>query len=139
MVNQTSQAASLVKLQIDDSKVFIHDDKKNDKNDKLIDFPKQVVDENNAYRMQQQPLEGIRGIKDAAQITSTGFDHEGSSHAPNLNNEAFKAIQEEAECEYDCINESSDLNRVVSEILKNRKCDPNDAMSKKRRQRLTYE
>ena len=74
-----------------------------------------------------------------AQITITGIDNEGSSLVANLNNDAFKAIQEEAECEYDVINESSDLNRVVSEILKNRKCDPDDAMSKKRRQRLTYE
>lgn len=69
----------------------------------------------------------------------TSVNHEESSHAANLDNTAFKAIQEEAECEYDVINESSDLNRVVSEILKNRKCDPDDAMSKKRRQRLTYE
>ena len=56
-----------------------------------------------------------------------------------MDNTAFKAIQEEAECDQDAINESSDLNRVVSEILKNRKCDPDDAMSKKRRQRLTYD
>lgn len=41
MINQTSQAASLVKLQIDDSKVLFHD-KKNE-NDKLFDFQ---VDEN---------------------------------------------------------------------------------------------
>ena len=75
-----------------------------------------------------------------AQITITGIeDNEVSSCAPNLNNDAFKAIQEEAECDYDVINDDSDLNRVVSEILKNRKCDPDDAMSKKRRQRLTYE
>lgn len=74
-----------------------------------------------------------------APITITCLDNEGSLRVANLDNTAFKEIQEEAECDQDAINESSDLNRVVSEILKNRKCDPDDAMSKKRRQRLTYE
>ena len=74
-----------------------------------------------------------------APITVTCIDNEGSSKAPNLDNPFFKAIMDEAECDEDQQNESSDLNRVVSEILKNRKCDPDDAMSKKRRQRLTYE
>ena len=81
-----------------------------------------------------------------APITISGMLHHNindcehsEERTPNLDNTAFKAIQEEAECDQDAINESSDLNRVVSEILKNRKCDPDDAMSKKRRQRLTYE
>ena len=36
-----------------------------------------------------------------APITITCVDNEGSSRAPNLNNPAFKAIQDEAECEGD--------------------------------------
>ena len=67
------------------------------------------------------------------------FDIEGtSSQAPDLDNDEYKAIQDEAECDLttECF---SDLNRAVSEILRNRQSDPNDAMSKKHRQRLTYE
>ena len=67
------------------------------------------------------------------------MDSEGtSSHSPDLNNKEYKAIQEEAECELTA-EYFSDLNRAVSEILKNRQSDPNDIMSKKHRQRLTYE
>ena len=54
-----------------------------------------------------------------------------------LNTEAYRAMDLEAEVEG--VSEISDLNRAVSEILKNRKSDPDDLMSKKRRQRLTYE
>jgi hypothetical protein len=70
-------------------------------------------------------------------ITITMVDNDNSSRANNLSHASFKAIQEEAECSASSI--GSNMNRVVSEILKNRKSDPDDAMSKKRRQRLTYD
>ena len=43
------------------------------------------------------------------------------------------------EFEFDTLTEYSDLNQAVSAILKCRKSDPNDILSKKHRQRLTYE
>ena len=49
----------------------------------------------------------------------------------------FKAIEEEDD--FDTLTEYSDLNEAVSAILKCRKFDSNDFMSKKHRQRLTYE
>ena len=64
-------------------------------------------------------------------------NNENSSKVENLNGPAYRDL--ELEAEVDGISEYSDLNRAVSEILKNRKSDPDDAMSKKRRQRLTYE
>ena len=70
-------------------------------------------------------------------ITEARLDNEGSSKAPNLNNHAFLDMVDEADV--DALSEYSNLNRAVSEILKNRKSDPNDIMSKKRRQRLTNE
>ena len=70
-------------------------------------------------------------------ITEARLDNECSSKAPNLNNHAFLAMVDEADV--DALSEYSNLNRAVSEILKNRKSDPNDIMSKKRRQRLTNE
>ena len=86
--------------------------------------------------MQEAPITISAGMLNHRNV----IDYEQSEErTPNLDNTAFKAIEEEAEVVQDAINESSDLNRVVSEILKNRKCDPDDAMSKKRRQRLTYE
>ena len=59
------------------------------------------------------------------------LDNEGSSKAANLKNHAFRDMVDEADV--DALSEYSNLNRAVSEILKNRKCDPDDAMSKKRR------
>ena len=64
-------------------------------------------------------------------------NNEGSSKMENLNHLAYQNMDLEAEVEG--VSEISDLNRAVSEILKNRKSDPDDVMSKKRRQRLTYE
>ena len=64
-------------------------------------------------------------------------NNENSPKVENLNGPAYRDL--ELEAEVDGISEYSDLNRAVSEILKNRKSDPDDAMSKKRRQRLTYE
>ena len=88
----------------------------------------------NAYSLQID----TRQDKDVkAQVDQ--LDIEGTdSQAPDLNNDHYKAIQDEAECDLttECF---SDLNRAVSEILKNRQSDPNDIMSKKHRQRLTYE
>lgn len=40
-------------------------------------------------------------VQEAALITATNIDNEGSSKAPNLNNPIFKAIQVEAECDED--------------------------------------
>lgn len=59
-------------------------------------------------------------------------DNDQSSKVVNLKDAAFKAIDDEAECE-GASYEFSDMNRVVSEILKNRKSDPDDLLSKKRR------
>ena len=64
-------------------------------------------------------------------------NNEGSSKMENLNHLAYRDLELEAMVEG--VSEISDLNRAVSEILKNRKSDPDDIMSKKRRQRLTYE
>ena len=41
--------------------------------------------------------------------------------------------------DFDTLTEYSDLNQAVSAILRCRKSDPNDGISKKHRQRLTYE
>ena len=41
--------------------------------------------------------------------------------------------------DFDTLTEYSDLNQAVSALLKCRKNDPNDAITKKHRQRLTYE
>ena len=86
--------------------------------------------------MQEAPITISAGMLNHHNVIDC---EQSEERTPNLDNTAFKAIEEEAVVVQDAINECSDLNRVVSEILKNRKCDPDDAMSKKRRQRLTYE
>ena len=86
--------------------------------------------------MQEAPITISAGMLNHLNVIDC---EQSEERTPNLDNTAFKAIEEEAVVVQDAINECSDLNRVVSEILKNRKCDPDDAMSKKRRQRLTYE
>ena len=64
-------------------------------------------------------------------------DNEDSSKSINLNNQQFRDIEEEALC--DGWSEPSNMNRLVSDILKTRKIDPSDIASKKRRQRLSFE
>ena len=68
-----------------------------------------------------------------------GLGNEGSSRPFNLRNPWFAAIEEEADVEGNSDLEQSDLNRVVSDILKNRKNELGDDIHKKRRQRLSHE
>ena len=65
------------------------------------------------------------------------IEEEGTSEPANLNDERYKEIEDEADC--DAISINSNLNRAVSEILKNRKSEFDDSSFKKRRQRLTQE
>ena len=64
-------------------------------------------------------------------VAAQEAENEGSSKLENLNNSGFLAIDEEAE--YSGLSKYSDMNRVVSSILKNKKSDLDDGMSKKRR------
>ena len=62
---------------------------------------------------------------------------EDSSKSINLDNQQFRDIEEEALC--DGWSEPSNMNRLVSDILKTRKIDPSDQAFKQRRQRLSFE
>jgi len=64
-------------------------------------------------------------------------NEDGSSQPENLRNNSFLDLDVEAECSG--FSKYSNMNRVVSSILRNRKSDADDRMSKKRRQRLTNE
>lgn len=76
-------------------------------------------------------------VESNSQIAAAQENNEESSKSVNLNNQQFRDIEEEALC--DGWSEPSNMNRLVSDILKTRKIDPSDIASKKRRQRLSFE
>ena len=61
---------------------------------------------------------------------SSNTPHNDHNHNPKEDTK-FKAIEEEVD--FDTLTEYSDLNQAVSAILKCRKCDSNDFISKKHR------
>jgi len=54
-----------------------------------------------------------------------------------LNKQQFKDIEDEAQ--FEGMSEPTDMNRLVSYILRNRKIDPSNLLCRKRRQRLSLE
>lgn len=93
-------------------------------------------DEDDKKSSSEAPIVLINQTESNSQIAAA-HDNEESSKSINLNNQQFRDIEEEALC--DGWSEPSNMNRLVSDILKTRKIDPSDIASKKRRQRLSFE
>ena len=96
------------------------------KNDNNLDF----------FEAEIEHSEDLNGQNRFAAIEANEVD-EGSSQPENLRNSSFLDLDVEADCSG--FSKYSNMNRVVSSILRNRKNDADDGLSKKRRQRLTNE
>ena len=101
-------------------------------------FENQIeVDEPDKERDERECVDSIAKIAvQNAPITMMSYHGEVSmSKSVDLDNPEYIALSEEAN--YDGYTEYSNMNRLVSQILRNKKFDSNDAFSRKRRQRLT--
>ena len=88
-----------------------------------------------ASQRQMTPL--TKTVANLSHVPPQELEEEGTSEPADLNDERYKEIEDEADC--DAISINSNLNRAVSEILKNRQDEFDDSSFKKRRQRLTQE